>query len=114
VLADFAHENSVSPTFEEYVSELMGHNGVSGPTADMLGDELVRPVTELDDPLLDFLACPRVFEHQPCGAYFHAIVNVAASGNYGLDFPLFPAAADGVISVGSQRRQGGEYVAVSQ
>lgn len=114
VLADFAHENSVSPTFEEYVSELMGHNGVSGPTADMLGDELVRPVTELDDPLLDFLACPRVFDGKPCGAYFHAIVNVAASGNYGLDFPLFPAAADGVISVGSQRREGSQYVGASQ
>src|SRR5690606_17464116 len=100
-------------TFEDYVEALLGHNGVSGQTAEMLGHAVQSPVTELDDPLLDFIACPRVFDGRPCGAYFQSIVNVAASGNYGLDFPLFPAAAGGVISVGSQSRQGGQFEEVS-
>ncbi|HZW99784.1 MAG TPA: S8/S53 family peptidase [Trueperaceae bacterium] len=111
VLTDFA---STEPaTFEDYVEALLGHNGVSGQTAEMLGHAVQSPVTELDDPLLDFIACPRVFDGRPCGAYFQSIVNVAASGNYGLDFPLFPAAAGGVISVGSQSRQGGQFEEVS-
>src|SRR5690606_7346495 len=92
-------------TFEEYVAALLDYNGVSGDTAEALEVTVQGPVV-ISDTLLGFLACPRVDDDAECGSRFDAIVNVAASGNYGLDFPLYPAASPGVISVGSQPHDG--------
>ncbi|HEX7000386.1 MAG TPA: S8 family serine peptidase [Trueperaceae bacterium] len=100
VLEDFSDADTV--TFEDYVMALLAYNGVTGQTAQSLAQTVQEPVEALDDALLDHLECPQFAPGQPCGAGFQAIVNVAASGNYGLDFALFPAAAPGVVSVGSQ------------
>jgi len=99
VLSDFVGADP--PTFEEYVGALLAYNGVAGATAAMLATAVHQPAA-LDDALLNQLACPLVGEDTTCGGGFTSIVHVAASGNYGLDYPLYPAAAPGVVSVGSQ------------
>ncbi len=109
VLQDFNDQDTGAITFEQYVQALLALNGVSAgsQTAQTLSGAIQSPVEALDDSLLDLLECPTFKSGQACGAGFQSFVSVAASGNYGLEFPLFPAAAPGVINVGSQRFENG-------
>ncbi|HEX7039329.1 MAG TPA: S8 family serine peptidase [Trueperaceae bacterium] len=110
VLEDFARSEEV--TFDEYVAALLGLNGVSGATADELAEELHLPVELASDPFFAALACPPT-GGATCGTGLDSVVFVAASGNYGQGFPLFPAALAGVVSVGSQGVDGGALVATA-
>src|SRR5690606_11464311 len=109
-LEDFARSEEV--TFDEYVAALLGLNGVSGATADELAEELHLPVELASDPFFAALACPPT-GGATCGTGLDSVVFVAASGNYGQGFPLFPAALAGVVSVGSQGVDGGALVATA-
>ncbi len=106
VVEDFARTQEV--TFDEYVAALMAHNGISGATAARLSAEVQQPA-ELDDPLFALVACPATGSGS-CGHGLTSLVFVAASGNYGQGFALFPAALPGVVSVGSQPAQDGAAV----
>ncbi len=108
VLEDFERTEQV--TFDEYVDALMAHNGVTGATADELAHAVHLPVELASDPLFAGLACPPT-GGPTCGAGLDSVTFVAASGNYGQDFPLFPAALAGVVSVGSQPVDAGALVA---
>ncbi len=85
-------------SFEDYVAAVAAVNGVSG-------DEAGSAVTDVsaEDALAAYFDCPFP-EGQSCAGDSHpleALVHVASSGNFGMDFPLYPAAYDNVIAVGS-------------
>ncbi|HEX7001027.1 MAG TPA: hypothetical protein VF164_04965, partial [Trueperaceae bacterium] len=96
-------------TFEEYVSALRTLNGIGAQYEDELTELLTAPLGAGDDPLLAYLNCPLPVAGQSrCdgwtysnGSAVDAIVNVAAAGNLGHDFPLYPSAWPTVISTSS-------------
>ncbi len=117
VLADFEstfgdlsdEDDDEAITFADYLVALLALNGVSGSTAEALRELAHLPVELLDDPFFAQLSCPG--EAGACGAGLSSLTFVAASGNYGQAFPLFPAAFPGVVSVGAQPVVNGKYVA---
>jgi len=87
--------------FEDYVAALMAYNSVPSALQAELERAVRSPVSVVDDALLAAIGCPPA-GGTGCGDGLDSIVFVAASGNYGLDFPMFPAALQGVVSVGAQ------------
>jgi Subtilase family len=88
VRTDFANNRTLYPTFESYAQKIAGINGVP---LDTVFRTIRRPI--IPDPLYTLIK-----NQQPSG---ETRVYVAASGNYGLDYPLYPAAWPEVISVSS-------------
>lgn len=96
-------------TFEEYVTALRVLNGIGLQYEDELTELLTAPLGADDDALLAYLDCPLPVKYKDrCdgwtskhGAAVDAIVHVAASGNLGHDFPLYPSAWPTVISATS-------------
>lgn len=116
VLADFARvaaDPSSAPagvdtvdledgfTFEDYLARLLEYNSVSASLQSDIQKALTNPVSVADDALIRAIVCPPT-GGTDCGQGLTSLVFVAASGNYGLGFPLFPAALQGVVSVGAQ------------
>lgn len=96
-------------SFEDYVAAVAAVNGTGVDEASAVTQKLLP-----DDPLLQFIKCPWILEIgtgdcPELSPYFGSLVHVASSGNFGLDFPLFPAAADNVIAVGSQNAEGSGF-----
>lgn len=119
VLEDFRNASQLV-TFDAYVAALAAVNRVEeGSVADL--EELVStPVKIGEDPLLEYLACPfpRADGLPACDGGigdeygpFERLVHVAASGNYGNGYALYPAAADHVVSVGALDGTEGGYQA---
>lgn len=98
ITADFAASGISS--FEDYAEAVAAVNGMSGDA-----EQVVEASASGGSyGLTDFLACPSGQPGQCSGGIFDRfthVVNVASAGNYGLDYPLFPAAEPGVIAVGS-------------
>ncbi len=100
---------SAVETFEEYVSALRTLNGIGSQYEDELAELLTAPLGAGDDALLAYLDCPLPVVGKsrcdgwtyPKGAAVNAIVHVAAAGNLGHDFPLYPSAWPTVISTSS-------------
>lgn len=99
------------PTFEEYVASLLEVNAIAPMYLDELGELVSLPVELADDPFFTYLACPlavtangqtrcdgKVGKNLPI---VDSLVHVAASGNFGNEYALYPAALSTVISVGS-------------
>lgn len=85
-------------SFEDYVAAVAAVNGVDASSAG-------NAVTDVsaEDELAAYLACPYPAGESCAGDSdsLEALVHVASSGNFGVDFPLYPAAYENVISVGS-------------
>jgi len=107
VLGDYS--TSGLPTFESYVEALRVHNNVSIYSLETLQDL----ISALDhDALLTYLECPFGVGDSLCDGsdpedytaspIVERIIHVGASGNYGNDYALLPAAMPSVVSVGSQ------------
>ncbi len=98
VTSDFAASGISS--FEDYSEAVAAVNGMSGEA-----EQVVAASTSGGSyGLSEFLSCPSGLAGDCTGgtfARFTHLVNVASSGNYGLDYPLFPAAEPGVIAVGA-------------
>lgn len=112
-------------TFEKYVAALAEVNGIGEQYLAEL-DELVSiPANVSNDPLLKFTACPITTPGLLCdgspdgggedgegggeGGLFYKLFFVAASGNYGGGYALYPAAAPHVIGVGSVEHVGNSF-----
>lgn len=103
-------------SFEEYVAAVAQVNG-----ADPLLASEVLTAAPAEDPFAEFFSCPFGNPADPGGACYNEgggdrvemLVPVASSGNFGLDFPLFPAAYPEVIAVGSFDVEGGTAYAQS-
>lgn len=122
VLQDY-HNATQLETFDEYVGALAAVNGIGDQYAGDLDRLVSTPVAVADDALLRYLACPlpgtsdgvpvcdgsgpTSDDHGPVDR----LVHVAASGNYGNDYALYPAASPFVVSVGSLERAGSGYAA---
>ena len=84
--------------FEDYVAAVAAVNGVAQ-------DDAGGAVTDVsaEDALAAYLACPYP-DGQSCAGDanpLEALVHVASSGNFGVEFELYPAAYANVISVGA-------------
>jgi len=122
VLEDYRSASQL-PTFEAYVDALAAVNRIGDQYQPALEELVSTPVRVSDDPLLSYLACPipATREGSPvCDGSgpgeddwgpFDRLVHVAASGNYGNDYALYPAASTSVVSVGSLERAGAGYLA---
>src|SRR5690606_6581346 len=86
---------------EDYLARLLEYNSVSPSLQSDIQKALTNPVSVADDALIRAIVCPPT-GGTDCGQGLTSLVFVAASGNYGPGFPLFPAALPGVVSVGAQ------------
>lgn len=111
VLEDYQNATGLA-TFEDYLAALAGQNGVGEEYLGELDGLVSTPVDLANDPLLRFLECPAPAAGGRCdgadspdpldpSALFDDLYLVASSGNYGNPYPLYPAASEYVISVGS-------------
>lgn len=120
VLHDFEAASHLQ-TFEDYLAALADTNAVDRRYMTDLDELVSTPVNLADDALLRYLACPFPEEGTPyCDgnandgwALFDKLFHVASAGNYGNGYPLYPAAAPSVISVGSLETAGGSYRAAA-
>ncbi len=92
LLEDFAVAEAQGQvaSFYEYLEIIAGNYGL---TADELLYTLVMSVNLTGDPLRDLIETPQT----SYGSDEH--IYVASAGNFGADFPMFPAGWDGVVSV---------------
>jgi len=107
------------PSFEEYVASLLEVNAIAPAYLDELGELVSLPVALATDPFFAYLACPlevTVLGQTRCDgkvgnnpSVVDSLVHVAASGNFGNDYSLYPAALPTVISVGSLDVAGSGY-----
>jgi hypothetical protein len=92
VRSDFANNRASYPTFEKYAAEVAR---INGETLDTVFRTIRRPVA--NDQLYSVITGNNEFPPLPG----ETRVYVAASGNYGLNYPMFPAAWPEVISASS-------------
>lgn len=104
---------SAIPNFEAYVAALATANGIGRQYLDELGELVSTPVSVADEPLFTYLNCPLPVgtgasarcDGMGTGEYAKptvtSMVHVAAAGNFGNDYALYPAAWSTVVSVGS-------------
>ena len=107
------------PNFEAYVASLLQVNAIAPQDLDELGKLTAQPTALSSDPFFKFLACPlpsvAAGENRCDGktdssyAAVKTLVHVAASGNFGNGYALYPAALPTVISVGSLDVTGAGY-----
>ncbi len=124
VLADYENARGLD-SFEDYVAALANVNDI-GTDSDSLGalDKLVSTPIDVDAaPLLAYLACPfpsLLNGVEVCDGSgpvtgdwgpFSSLTHVAASGNYGNQYALYPAASPYVVSVGSLEASGVGFAA---
>jgi Subtilase family len=88
VREDFRANRANYPTFETYRDELLKRNG--GITLEQIHRAIITPISP---DLLQGLISSTLF--QPSTVY------IASAGNYGLPFPMYPAAWSPVLSVSS-------------
>lgn len=106
-------------TFEAYVAALGAANGIGEQYNAELGQLVGTPVDLSSEPLFTYLNCPLPSasglrcDGKPDGEYsrptLDSLVHVAASGNFGNDYALYPAAWPSVVSVGSLTVEGEGY-----
>lgn len=102
-------------TFDDYVRALLELNGVIGLSVEeQLKEGVHLPVDlsvggDLGDRLFELVLCFTTGQGD-CGIGDLSVTFVAASGNFGQSFALFPAALDGVVKVGSQPFRGGAFL----
>ena len=99
------------PTFEDYVASLLQVNAINPDQLDALGQMTAEPLALTQDPFFQYLKCPlpsSIAGIERCDGttsssppIVKSMVHVAASGNFGNDYALYPAALPSVISVGS-------------
>ncbi len=92
VRSNFAANRAAYPTFEDYAKKVAI---INGETLDTVFRTIRRPVA--NDPLYSVIRGATQFPPLPG----ETRVYVAASGNYGLNYPMFPAAWPEVVSVSS-------------
>jgi len=123
VVSDAAASGSTRdiPNFEAYVAALASANGIGVQYLDQLGQLVSTPVSLADEPLFDYLDCPLPMgagEDKRCdgkGTDLYdeptvtSMVHVAAAGNFGNDYALYPAAWPTVVSVASLDAVGSGY-----
>ncbi len=121
VLHDYASTTGLA-TFQDYLGALAAQNRVGAQYVGELDQLVSTPVDLGGDPLLAFIDCPLPSpDWERCdggvgtgSAVVDKLFMVASSGNYGNGYPLYPAAAANVISVGSLAAvAGGGYSAAS-
>lgn len=103
-------------SFEDYVAAVAVVNGADPRQA----SEAVTAAPAVD-PFAEFFDCPFGNPADPWGACYNEggpasvemLVPVASAGNFGLDFPLYPAAYPQVIAVGSFDVEAGSSFAQS-
>lgn len=112
VLNDYTNAQDLE-TFDDYLEALADVNGIGDGYLGELDELVSTPVNLESDPLLAYLACPfpsvlnGVSVCDGSGPVsgdwgpFSTLIHVAASGNYGNQYALFPAASPFVVSVGS-------------
>ncbi len=112
-------------TFQDYLTALAASNHVGAQYVGDLDELVSTPVDLGSDPLLAFAACPLPsMNGQYCDgtgldadypglAIAQSLFLVASSGNYGNSYPLYPAAAANVVSVGSLAATAGGYAGAS-
>ena len=109
-------------TFEEYVASLLEINAIAPEYLDEVGKLASLPVPLAEDEFLEYLDCP--LETDVSGAVrcdgdgpkdlplVDSLIHLAASGNFGNDYALFPAALPSVVSVDSLDAEGAGYSAI--
>jgi hypothetical protein len=107
--------------FEAYVAALAVANGIGSQYLDELGELVSTPVSVENEPLFAYLTCPlpagsgdtASCDGRSTGKYaktsVNSMVHVAAAGNFGNDYALYPAAWSTVVSVGSLDVTGSTY-----
>ena len=109
---------SAIPTFEAYVASLLQVNAISPQHLEELGALASEPLALESDSFFRYLDCPlpatyfgqaRCDGKTPWGPVVWSLVHVAAAGNYGNDYALYPAALPNVISVGALDVAGSGY-----
>ena len=112
VLEDFENAQQFA-TFEDYLGALADVNDIGSSYLGELDELVSMPVNVATDPLLVYLQCPFpsvLNGENVCDGSgpvtgdwgpFTSLVHVAASGNYGNAYALYPAASPWVVSVGS-------------
>lgn len=120
VLDDYRNAQGLS-TFEEYVAALANVNAIGEQYLSDLNELISTPVG--DDPLLAYLECPlpavangmAVCDGSGPDYYdwgpFDTLHQVAAAGNYGNSYALYPAASAYAVSVGSLGAGAGDVLA---
>lgn len=110
-------------TFESYLGALAAANNIGTEYLDELGRLVSTPVALTSDPLFAYLTCPLPTgsgatarcDGTGSGKYakptVSSIMHVAASGNFGNEYALYPAAWPTVVSVGSLDVNGAGYEA---
>jgi hypothetical protein len=91
VRSDFDANRANFPTFESYRDALLAAN--PGKTLQQIYNAIRTPVNGTTDPLYALIN-----QLPPSGSTY---VYVASAGNYGLNYPMYPAAWPQVISVSS-------------
>ncbi len=109
VLSDFG--TSGLPNFESYLEAIRVANNIGSQYLSELDGLVSTPVALAREALFAYLECPFPVaggarcDGRPSGKHARAvadsIVHVGASGNYGNDYSLYPAAWPNVVSVGS-------------
>lgn len=126
VLEDFENAQELA-TFEDYLDALADVNEIGSSYLGELDELVSTPVNVATDPLLTYLQCPFpsvLNGDNVCDGSgpvngdwgpFTSLIHVAASGNYGNTYALYPAASEWVVSVGSlERSASGSGYIVSQ
>ncbi len=108
VLSDFG--TSGLPNFEAYLEAIRVANGIGGQYLAELDTLVSTPVALAQEALFAYLQCPFPTSDARCDgrspgkhsrSIATSIVHVGASGNYGNDYSLYPAAWPNVVSVGA-------------